>query len=93
MSLDASVSGVGGAERTRSARIAARTAAKAAGKAGCEAATPVRGSSRSFVSRPLTARERAGLKQFATRFRRPASLWGARPVLKRPSRADVPVSR
>jgi len=30
-------------------------------------ATPVRGSNRSFGSRPLTARERADLKQFATR--------------------------
>ncbi|WP_030381297.1 MULTISPECIES: hypothetical protein [unclassified Streptomyces] len=30
-------------------------------------ATPVRGSSRSFVSRPLTGRERTDLRQFATR--------------------------
>jgi hypothetical protein len=38
VSLDASVDGIGGAERARFARIATRTAANAAGKAGCEAA-------------------------------------------------------
>jgi hypothetical protein len=38
VSLDASVDGIGGAERARFARIATRTAAKAAGKAGCDAA-------------------------------------------------------
>jgi hypothetical protein len=38
VSLDASVDGIGGAERARFARIATRTAAKAAGKAECDAA-------------------------------------------------------